>query len=70
MYNRRLHEGNWASTILWGRTRSIQDNSIFNSYLLESTMRFRTRNSVWTRVENVDRSNELLLGENPLPAGF
>jgi hypothetical protein len=33
-------------------------------------MRFRTRNSVWTRVENVDRSNELLLGENPLPAGF
>ena len=70
MYNRRLHEGNWASTILWGRTRSIQDNAIFNSYLLESTMRCRTRNSVWTRVENVDRSNELLLGENPLPAGF
>lgn len=70
MYNRRLHEGNWASTILWGRTRSIPDNSIFNSYLLESTMRFRTRNSVWTRIENVDRSNELLLGENPLPAGF
>jgi len=70
MYNRRLHEGNWASTILWGRTRSIPDNSIFNSYLLESTMRFRTRNSVWTRVENADRSNELLFGENPLPAGF
>ena len=70
MYNRRLHEGNWASTILWGRTRSIPDNSIFNSYLLESTMRFHTRNSVWTRVENADRSNELLFGENPLPAGF
>jgi hypothetical protein len=70
MYNRRLHAGNWASTILWGRTRSIPDNSIFNSYLLESTMRFRNRNSVWTRVENVDRSNELLFGENPLPAGF
>ena len=70
MYNRRLHQGNWASTILWGRTRSIPDNSIFNSYLLESTMRFRTRNSVWTRVENVDRSNELLFGEDPLPAGF
>ena len=70
MYNRRLHDGNWASTMLWGRTRSIQDNSIFNSYLLESTMRCRTRNSVWTRVENVDRSTELLLGENPLPAGF
>ena len=70
MYNRPLHNGNWASTLLWGRTRSLQDNSIFNSYLLESTVRFRTRNYAWTRIENVDRSNELLIGENPLPANF
>lgn len=70
MYNRPLHKGNWASTILWGRTRSLADNSIFNSYLLESTARFRTRNYAWTRIENVDRSNELLLGENPLSPGF
>jgi hypothetical protein len=70
MYNRPLHNGNWASTILWGRTRSLTDNSVFNSYLLESTVRFRTRNYAWTRIENVDRSNELLLGENPLPPGF
>jgi hypothetical protein len=70
MYNRPLHNGNWASTLLWGRTRSLSDNSAFNSYLLESTARFRTRNYVWTRIENVDRSNELLLGENPLPPGF
>lgn len=39
-------------------------------YLLESTVRFRGRDSVWTRVENADRSNELVLGVNPLPAGF
>jgi hypothetical protein len=70
MYNRPLHNGNWASTLLWGRTRSLQDNSIFNSYALESTVRFRTRNHVWTRIENVDRSNELILGENPLPPNF
>jgi hypothetical protein len=70
MYNRPLHDGNWASTILWGRTRSIQDSAVFNSYLLESTMRFHTRNYLWTRIENVDRSNELLIGENPLPANF
>jgi hypothetical protein len=70
MYNRPLRDGNWASTAVWGRTRSIQDNSVFNSYLLESTVRFRTRNYVWTRIENVDRSNELLLGENPLPPNF
>jgi hypothetical protein len=70
MYNRPLREGNWASTLLWGRTRSLQDNAIFNSYLFESTVRFHIRNYAWTRVENVERSNELLIGENPLPPGF
>jgi len=69
-YNHPLHEGNWASTVLWGRTRSLQDNSIFNSYALESAVRFRTRNYAWTRIENVDRSNELIFGENPLPPNF
>lgn len=70
MYNRPLQNGNWASTVLWGRTRSLKDNSIFNSYLLESTIRFHRRNYAWTRIENADRSNELLIGENPLPLGF
>jgi len=70
MYNRPIHDGNWATTVLWGRTRSIQDNSIFNSYLLESTLRFRKRNSTWTRIENVDRSNELVIGESTLPPNF
>jgi hypothetical protein len=70
MYNRPFHNGNVASTLLWGRTRSLQDDTIFNSYLFETTVRFRTRNYAWTRIENVERSNELLLGENPLPPGF
>jgi hypothetical protein len=70
MYNRPLRDGNWASTMLWGRTRSLQDNSVFDSYLLESTVRFRTRNYAWTRIEDVERSNELLVGENPLPPNF
>ena len=70
MYNRPLPRGNWASTLLWGRTRSLQDNSIFNSYVLESTVRFHVGNYGWTRIENVERSNELILGENPLPPGF
>lgn len=70
MYNRPFHDGNWASTLLWGRTRSLQDNSLFNSYLFESTARFHVRNYAWTRIESAERSNELLLGENPLPPGF
>jgi len=70
MYNRPFHYGNWANTILWGRTRSLEDDSIFNSYLLESTVRFLNRNHAWTRIENAERSNELILGENPFPPGF
>jgi hypothetical protein len=70
MYNRPLPRGNWASTILWGRTRSLPTQAIYDSYLLESTLGFRARNHVWTRVENVERSNELLIGENPLPTNF
>lgn len=70
MYNRPFHNGNWASTALWGRTSSLEQPSIFNSYLFESTVRFRTRNNAWTRIESAERSNELILGENPLPPGF
>lgn len=70
MYNRPFHDGNWATTVLWGRTRSLQDNSIFNSYALESTARFHGRNYAWTRIESAERSNELLIGENLLPPGF
>jgi hypothetical protein len=73
MYNRPIGDGakgNWASTLAWGRTRALGDNVIQNSYLLESTLRFAVKNYVWTRVENVDRTTELLLGENPEPPGF
>ncbi len=70
MYNKPLAQGNWASTILWGRTRSLASSAKENSYLLESTLRFKTRNDVWTRIENAGRSNELLNGENPLAANF
>ena len=70
MYNRPFANGNWANTLVWGRTRGLQDNEIFNSYLFESLVRFRTRNYAWTRIENADRSNELIVGENPLPPGF
>jgi hypothetical protein len=69
-YNRPLKNGDWTSMILWGRNQSLQDGNVGNGYLLESTLRFFNRNHVWTRMENVDRTNELLLGENSLPPGF
>jgi hypothetical protein len=70
MYNRPLKRGNWASLLLWGRNQSLLDGNVGNSYLLESTLQFLQRNSVWTRIENADRTNELLIGEDPLPPGF
>jgi len=71
MYNRPMGaRANWVSTAAWGRTRSLEDNVIQNSYLFESLLRFATKNYVWTRLENMDRTTELLLGENPLPPGF
>ena len=63
--------GNWSTTLLWGRTKSLTDNSKENSYLLESLLKFRTRNYVWTRIENAGRSNELLIPPNStLPPNF
>jgi hypothetical protein len=79
MYNRPFgnltsdgtHTGNWSSTLLWGRTLSLSDNSKENSYLLESLLNFHTRNYVWTRIENAGRSNELLISpDSPLPPNF
>jgi hypothetical protein len=63
--------GNWSTTLLWGRTKSLTDGSIENSYLLESLLQFHTRNYVWTRIENAGRSSELLLPPgSPLPPNF
>jgi hypothetical protein len=60
-----------ATTLIWGRTRSLSDNSKENSYLAEALLRFASRNYVWTRMENAGRSNELELAPgSPLPEGF
>ena len=55
---------------IWGRTRSLEDSAKENSHLFESTVNFREKNYAWTRLENAGRSNELLVGDHPLPPGF
>jgi hypothetical protein len=59
-YNRPLSgkvlgEGNWATTLIWGRKRKEVNNTILNSYLLESTLNFQRRNYAYTRLELVDK---------------
>jgi hypothetical protein len=70
MYNRPLPRGNWASTLLWGRNHSLETGLNWNGYLAESTLRFADRNYVWGRIENVDRTNELLFSNIPEPPNF
>lgn len=79
MYNRPfdpqdvndLTAGNWSSTLVWGRTRSLADNHKINSYLAESLVKFGRKNYAWTRIENAGRTNELLLTPgSPLPPHF
>jgi hypothetical protein len=82
MYNRPfgqrdangLTRGNWSSTLLWGRTRSITnspDEHKTNSYLAESLLKFGGKNYAWTRIENAGRTSELLLHPGqPLPNDF
>lgn len=69
MYNRPLARGNWASTLIWGRNRT-SEGLVWNGYLAESTVRFAEHNYVWGRIENVDRTNELLLRNQFEPVDF
>jgi hypothetical protein len=54
-YNRPLHAGSWATSIVWGRVHKIATGINLNSYLLESTLNFRERNYAFTRLELVDK---------------
>ena len=60
-----------STTAVWGRTRSLRDDTKENSYLFEALLRFASKNYVWTRLENAGRSNELSLTPGtPLPQSF
>ena len=59
-YNRSWDDGNWATTLIWGRNHELHGNS--NAYLLESTANFLDKNYLYTRMELVDKPG--LLEEN------
>ncbi len=67
-YNRalsggKLGNGNWATSLIWGRKHKELDNTNQNSYLLESTLNFLARNYAYTRLELVDKDE--LFPEDP-----
>jgi len=50
---------------LWGRNHTIGSPTNWNGYLFESTAHLRNRHSLWTRLENVDRTTDLLGAQAP-----
>jgi hypothetical protein len=69
-HNLILSSGSLASSIIWGRNNDMIDSEerIFNSYALESTLNFKNRNWVWTRIENLDKDGTIL-NEEETPIG-
>jgi hypothetical protein len=47
--------GNWATSAVWGRVHKLDTGADLNSYLLESTLNFRERYCLFSRLELVDK---------------
>ncbi|MFL6277002.1 MAG: hypothetical protein ACJ74G_17590 [Blastocatellia bacterium] len=59
-HNRSWSDGNWASSLIWGRNHEEHGNS--NAYTFESTVNFLDKNYLYTRLELGDKLG--LLQEN------
>ena len=60
--------GSWATSAIWGRKHKELENRNLNSYLLESTVNFMTRNYAFSRLELVDKDE--LFPDDPLRPNF
>jgi hypothetical protein len=67
-YDRPITNGNWATTLIWGRAHKTATQRNLNSYLLESDLNFAVKNYAYTRLELVDKDE--LFPEGGGPAGF
>jgi len=67
-YVRPFARGSWATSAVWGRVHKEADDHTLNSYLLETTANFKSRNYVFSRMELVDKDE--LFPDNPLLPSF
>jgi hypothetical protein len=54
-YVRPFHEGDWATSLIWGRVHKTATGDNLNGFDLESVVRFRGVNYVTGRLEEVDK---------------
>ncbi|HWZ82596.1 MAG TPA: hypothetical protein VNW47_08230 [Terriglobales bacterium] len=67
-YVRPFTNGSWATTAIWGRKHKELNNHNLNSYLLESTVNFQSRNYAFSRLELVDKDE--LFPDDPAQPNF
>jgi len=65
-YVRPFARGSWATSAVWGRVHKVLGDHNLNSYLLETTANFKSRNYAFSRMELVDK-DELFPGNPFLP---
>lgn len=46
--------------MIWGRNHTVGSTEIANGYLAEGTLRLKEKHAIWMRIENVDRTSDLL----------
>jgi len=68
-YHHTWKAGSLDALALWGRNHTIASPENANGYLFEATSHIRkgsdARHSLWTRIENVDRTTDLLGASAP-----
>jgi hypothetical protein len=62
-YNRPYANGNWATSVIWGRVHKTGDGDNLNGYGLESVARFMRKNYLTGRIELVDKDELLATGQ-------
>src|SRR5207244_11027917 len=64
-YNKPFNQGNWATSLVWGRNHLNSPDKIgnLNGYTAESTVNFLDKNYLYTRLELVDKDDLLRLAE-------
>ncbi len=67
-YVRPFLKGSWATSAVWGRVHKEANNQNLNSYLLETTATFKSRNYAFSRIELVDKDE--LFPANPFLPNF
>ena len=64
-YHHAWQAGSLDALALWGRNHTIASAENANGYLFEATAHLRERHAAWTRIENVDRTTDLLGASAP-----